>query len=124
MIGKIFLGYTSYYDLRARRIKQKTRPFLIIGGPRNDDYTVLPVSTISKRENLDFEYDVEIIPANYSLLSLDKVSYVRTHKQTTIHKAELLRELSDLKENYPDLYLEILEKHDKFQRELTDNALI
>ena len=52
----------EYYNTKEHRLAWKSRPILIIGEPRNNDYTVLPVSTISRKENLDAEFDVEIDP--------------------------------------------------------------
>ncbi len=60
MIGKIYSSVVPFYD-RVKQAKAfKRRPVLIIGGPRNNDYTVLPVSTVSNRQNLDADYDIEI----------------------------------------------------------------
>ena len=87
MIGKLYTCMVEYYNTKEHRPSWKSRPILIIGEPRNNDYTVLPVSTISRKENLDAEFDVEIDPAVYSALGLNKVSYVRTHKQLTVHYA-------------------------------------
>lgn len=73
MIGKLYTCIVEYYNTKEHRLAWKSRPILIIGEPRNNDYTVLPVSTISRKENLDAEFDVEIDPAVYSALGLNKV---------------------------------------------------
>ena len=96
---------------------------MIIGGPRNNDYTVLPISTVTKKANLDSEYDLEINPANYPLLHLDKLSYVRVHKQTTVHKVSLTSLIGDMKTEYVDLYLNVLEKLEEFNKGTIDRAL-
>ncbi|MDY3744419.1 MAG: type II toxin-antitoxin system PemK/MazF family toxin [Dialister sp.] len=100
----------EYYNTKEHRLAWKSRPILIIGEPRNNDYTVLPVSTISRKENLDAEFDVEIDPAVYSALGLNKVSYVRTHKQLTVHYAKLGHFIGDLRSHYPELFEEIMQK--------------
>lgn len=122
MIGKIFSSIVPFYDNRAGRNSFKKRPVLIIGGPRNNDYTILPVSTVSNRRNLDPDYDVEIDPARYPLLHLNKVSYVRTHKQTTVHRASLTSPIGDMWADYRELYLEILGRLADFNRNIWNHA--
>ena len=123
MIGKIYSTVFPYYDSKTQKNSFKKRPVLIIGGPRNNDYTVLPISTVAKKANLDSEYDLEINPANYPLLHLDKLSYVRVHKQTTVHKVSLTSLIGDMKTEYADLYLNVLEKLEEFNKITIDNAL-
>lgn len=123
MIGKIYSTVFPYYDSKTQKNSFKKRPVLIIGGPRNNDYTVLPISTVTKKANLDSEYDLEINPANYTLLHLDKLSYVRVHKQTTVHKVSLTSLIGDMKTEYADLYLNVLEKLEEFNKITIDNAL-
>ncbi|MBP3617007.1 MAG: type II toxin-antitoxin system PemK/MazF family toxin [Lachnospiraceae bacterium] len=123
MIGKIYSTVFPYYDSKTQKNSFKKRPVLIIGGPRNNDYTVLPISTVTKKANLDAEYDLEINPANYPLLHLDKLSYVRVHKQTTVHKVSLTSLIGDMKTEYADLYLNVLEKLEEFNKITIDNAL-
>ena len=123
MIGKIYSTVFPYYDSKTQKNSFKKRPVLIIGGPRNNDYTVLPISTVTKKANLDSEYDLEINPANYPLLHLDKLSYVRVHKQTTVHKVSLTSLIGDMKTEYADLYLNVLEKLEEFNKIPIDNAL-
>lgn len=123
MIGKIYSTVFPYYDSKTQKNSFKKRPVLIIGGPRNNDYTVLPISTVTKKANLDSEYDLEINPANYPLLHLDKLSYVRVHKQTMVHKVSLTSLIGDMKTEYADLYLSVLEKLEEFNKRTIDNAL-
>ena len=87
------------------------------------DFVVLPVSTVSRKENLNKYYDVMIDPEQYPLVNLNKVSYVRTHKQIIVHIAEITGEIGDLKANYSDLYSEILSKRSDFSDEITRQAL-
>ncbi|MBP3543259.1 MAG: hypothetical protein J6J86_03425, partial [Lachnospiraceae bacterium] len=75
------------------------------------------------RANLDSDYDVGINPSNYPLLNLRKSCYVRTHKQTTVHQASLTTLIGNMKDNYPDLYLNVLEKLDEFNQEIFHNAI-
>lgn len=123
MIGQIYSSVTPYYDVRTGRNSFKRRPVLIISGPQNNDYTVLPVSTVSRKENLDRDFDIEVEPSDYPNLNLNHTCYIRTHKQTTVHKASLVRKIADMKSEYEDLYLEILEKCEEFHKSVIDNAL-
>ena len=123
MIGMIYSSVTPYYDVQSGKNSYKRRPVLIIAGPRNNDYTVLPVSTVSRKENLDAKYDIEVNPAAYPKLNLNRMSYVRTHKQTTVHQASLVTPIGDLKADYEDLYLHILEKLEDFNENVLKEAL-
>ena len=123
MIGKIYSSVVPFYDRAANRNSFKKRPVLILSLTKNNDYAVLPVSTISDPKNRDPEFDIEVKKADYPLLNLDKDSYIRTHKQTTIHRASVTKEISDLKSTYEDLYLTVLSKLDDFHKELINNAL-
>jgi len=123
MIGKIYASVVPYYDRIQKKNSFKKRPVLIIAGPRNNDYTVLPISTVSIKANLDEEYDIEITPQKYPNLHLNKVSYVRVHKQTTVHQASLTSEISDMKAAYSDLYLDILSKLEEYNAHVIKNAL-
>lgn len=123
MIGMIYSSVIPFYDNSSHANSYKKRPVLIIGGPRNNDYTILPISTISNKSNLDPEYDVEINPEKYPLLNLRQTSYVRTHKQTTVHRSSLTSQISNMKDDYADLYLYVLEKLENFNRKALDDAL-
>ncbi|MEY8367558.1 type II toxin-antitoxin system PemK/MazF family toxin [Anaerovoracaceae bacterium 42-11] len=123
MIGKIGISLCPYYNTQTNKKSFKKRPILIIGGPRNNDYTVLPISTVSRKENLDAKYDVEVIPAQYPNLNLHNTSYIRVHKQTTIHHSEILRIIGDLKSEYGELYLKILMLLEEFNQETLDASL-
>ena len=123
MIGKIYSSVIPFYDSVKQTNSYKKRPVLIIGGPRNNDYTVLPISTVTRKVNLDADYDIEVEPEKYPLLHLNKTSYIRTHKQTTVHKASLTTEIGNLKECYEDLYLEVLGKLEEFNNKTLDLAL-
>ena len=55
--------------------------------------------------------------------NLTRTSYVRTHKQTVVHRANLRDEIGDLKSEYEDLYLTILERREAFSNSITQQAL-
>ncbi len=123
MIGKIYWSVFPYYDRKAGKNSFKKRPVLIISGPRNNDYTVLPVSSVSIKSNLDLEYDIEIDPSTYPALGLLKTCYVRTHKQTIVHQAALTTMIGDMKTDYEDLYLDIMMTLEKFNKTVLDSSL-
>ena len=120
--GKIYKALVKYFDME-KGIAFKFRPVLILAKADAADFVVLPVSTVSRKENLNKYYDVMVDPEQYPLVNLNKVSYVRTHKQIIVHIAEITGEIGDLKANYSDLYSEILSKRSDFSDEITRQAL-
>lgn len=123
MIGKICTAITPYYDAVAKKRCFKSRPVLIVAKADNDDYVALPISKVSRRENVDRVYDIEVDPAKYPASSLTQLSYVRTHKQITVHISEIVRTVSDLRSAYQDLYIDILSKREQFSNAITQQAL-
>lgn len=123
MIGKVYLSVVNYYDNHTRTTRRKGRPVLIVAGPRNHDYTVLPISTIKNRQNLDPDYDILIDAGARACLSLSDECFIRTHKQTTVHEGELIKEKGDMKRDQEDLYLKALEKMEDYQRDILNQAI-
>lgn len=123
MIGQIYTSATKFYDKAAKCMRVKGRPVLVVGGPRNNDYTVLPISSISIPYNLDSEYDVPIDDLHRARLNLQKKCYVRTHKQLTVHYAMLTKFIGDLKKDDEELYLNILVKMEDYNKKVIDAAL-
>ena len=113
MIGEIWTALTPCYNRNTKRMEYKGRPALMIAEADQDDYVALP----------DQEYDIPVGPATHPNLNLTDPSYVRTHKQTIIHRGEIGRFIGDLRAEYPDLYLEILEKREQFNKEITEQAI-
>ena len=123
MIGKIYCFLTPYYNASLGKMDYKKRPALIIGISDRSDYAVLPVSRVTNPVNLDLNYDIKIDPSVYPLSGLKFVSYVRTHKQTVFNAGELGSYVGDLKTDYEDLYLEILEKLEEYNGNLLSKAI-
>ena len=123
MIGKLYTARTPFYDLAANHMSFKARPALVLAKADVNDYVVLPVSSISIRTNIDPVYDIELDPAQYPKLNLKHTSYVRTHKQTIVHRADLRCMICDVRAEYEDLYLAILEKREEFSNAITKQAL-
>lgn len=124
MIGKICKISTPYYDSVKKRMSFKTRPALVIAQADCGDYVILPVSTITHKGNIDPDFDIPIDPSVYPKLNLNKISYVRTHKQTIAHRASIISVISDLRTEYEELYLEILIKREDFSYDTTTQGLI
>ena len=123
MIGKAYVSIFKYYHNAKAKMSFKKRPVLIVGKADDTDYIVLPISRVSKRENLDEYYDVLLSPDAVPKLNLTQHSYVRTHKQSVVNIVELYREITDFKKDYMDIYLDIISKMEEFQKNLIDKAL-
>ena len=123
MIGEIRKAIISFYDAKTCKMAYKGRPALVIAVADTHDYVVLPVSSISRPTDRHALYDVEVDPAMYPLLNLKNVSYVRTHKQTVVHASQMGDLIGDMKSNYEDLYLSILEKREDFSKDISTQAI-
>ena len=123
MIGKIYKARIPFYNQMTHQMSYKARPALVLAKADAEDYVVLPVSSISIRTNIDPVYDIEIDLGLYPKLNLRNTSYVRTHKQTIVNRANLRDEIGDLKSDYEELYLEILEKREAFSNSITQQSL-
>lgn len=123
MIGEIRKALISFYDAKTRKMAYKGRPALVIAVADEKDYVVLPVSSISRPTDRHTVYDIEVDPAIYPLLNLKNVSYVRTHKQTVVHASQMGDLIGDVRSNYEDLYLLILEKREDFSKDISTQAI-
>jgi hypothetical protein len=123
VIGKAYVSIFKYYDSAKAKMSLKKRPVLIVGKADDTDYIVLPISRVTKRENLDEYYDVLLNPDAVPKLNLTQYSYVRTHKQSVVNIVELYIEIIDFKKDYMDIYLDIISKMEEFQKNLIDKAL-
>lgn len=122
MIGEIRWALTPFYDRVAQCNSFKKRPALLLAKADQDDFVALPVSRITRQQYINSVYDIKVDPAQYPKLELTAISYVRTHKQTIIHAGEIDGYIGNIKDDYPDLYLDILEKREKFSDEITSQA--
>ena len=123
MIGWYCIAIFPYYDARDGKRSFKKRPICIIGKADSSDYITLPISKVSHRENIDSEYDIGIMTTDYPLMKLKYDSYIRTHKQTVTHQAEIIEQVVNLKEEYSELWLEILSRIEDFQRKVINAGL-
>ena len=123
MIGKIHKAMVKYYNAEEHKMAFKYRPVLIIGKADSSDYIVLPISSVSIASNINKHYDIRINSKQYVLLNLVKDnSYIRTNKQTTLNYKEILEEISDLKQCYPELFRLIMNRVAEFQQYIQEQA--
>lgn len=114
-----------YYDAKTGKMKFKKRPVLVLNrekdGP-NSDLTVVPISSVTHRENLNDDYDIEIKRKDYADLNLTKdISYIRVHKIFTINSKDCQSIIcNDIRDFYPELMNEILNKFEKFYNKILD----
>lgn len=125
MGGKIVKCLTQYYDIGLHRISIKSRPALVLKSPENDDYVVLSVSTIPNRINVNPVYDIEIDPSKFPKINLTRLSYIRTHRMVSIPIQQIDGSIiiGDLKSDYEELFLEIVEKVEQFHNEVMKDLL-
>jgi hypothetical protein len=123
MIGEIVLVSVPYFDAAQNSRSFKHRPFLVVGEADARDYTVLPVSKVSDANYRDPDYDIPVDPNTYPLLRLKLMSYVRTHKATVAHRAEIGYKLGNMKASYPDLYIKVVAQFEEHCKNTVSNAL-
>lgn len=123
MIGEIRKAILPFYDQNAQRMAFKSRPVLILAQADTKDYVTLPISSVTRRQNLHTVYDIEVDPTQYPKLNLTKRSYVRTHKQTITNLASFRDIYANLKQEYPGLFLDILSTWESFQADVSSQAL-
>lgn len=124
MIGKICISAFKYYDSAKHRMAFKGRPVLIIGQADAGDYVALPISRVTKRENLDEHFDYEMKPEDYaeSALQLSEVSFIRTHKQAVLNAGDITKEVIDLKAEFPDVFTQVIDLVEEFQKKMISDA--
>lgn len=122
MTGKAYVSTFRFYDAKEKKMSFKNRPVLIVGRADAGDCVVLPISRVTNQNNLDSRYDVPIDPATVPLMNLKQKSYIRTHKQAVVNVGELTREIVDFKEEYPEIYTDVISKMADFQKNLIQNA--
>lgn len=124
LIGKIYDSRFLFFDPRVGKYKFKKRPILIIGAEKTTlpcDLTVLPISKVSVKSNLNSDYDIKLTKQEHGNLDLlYDPSYVRTHKVTTIYSLDLAHngERASLKDMYPETYNKIKDSFERFSNEL------
>lgn len=123
MIGKAYTALFKFYDNTLQKMSFKKRPVLIIGKADSNDYVILPISRVTNSHNINAEFDLKIEPAVVPLLNLSQISYIRTHKQEIINRAQIDKLIVDFKTEYPDIYISCLEKVEEFQERLLSEAL-
>lgn len=125
MIGEIRKIITPYYNKVKGKMEFKSRPGLIISNTNgyDQDRAVLPVSTIKDPKYRDPDYDLEVKLCDFPLLNLKNDSYIRTGKQVSISGPSIGDKIGDLKESYPDKYLEVLASLEAYNKQLIEQAI-
>lgn len=110
MIGKIVITLFPYYNVNKKQYTYKARPALIISEYANDDdeYVVLPIATLQRKEFYDPKYDYLMTKDMASKLGLNQACYIRCHKQTTINKDMIGKVIGDLKLQDNEVYKEVI----------------
>lgn len=93
----------------------KARPVLILKAEKElgtSDFTVLPISSVSFKKNIDQEFDIEVTQTAYPLLNLTKeVCYIRCGKILTVNINNLAVDtIGDLKNTYPELWQHVISR--------------
>lgn len=125
LINSIVMTSFPYFDIKKGKKSFKIRPVLIIGCEKETfqtDFTVLPVSSVTNKEHLHEEYDINIgklICPNLKNIKADEC-FVRVHKPTTINSNEIIRNkpFDDLPSLYLTIHNEIVNKWKQFNLSL------
>lgn len=115
MIGCICISVFPYYDIKTHANGFKKRPVLVIGQADGGDYVCLPISRVTRSEHIDATYDVAISPNTVPLANLTQTSYIRTHKQTVVNSAALVKTVVNFKVEYAKIFQEAISKVELFQ---------
>lgn len=107
-VGCIYSVAFRYYNNQTNQMDVKVRPFLILKAEKEDlpcDFSALPISKVTNKQNLSARFDVEIPNAKYGNLFLrEPISYIRTHKIQTVHSTDFKNKIcNDLRSIYPEL---------------------
>lgn len=121
-IGEAYVSVFKFYDTKKGKMSFKKRPVLVIGKADDTDYVVLPISRVTKKENLDLVYDIEIEKEKFPLMNLKENSYIRTHKQTVLNKGDLIYKMINIRSEYSNLYHKVIKNVENFQAELIKKA--
>lgn len=107
-----------YYDSRSRSMRFKKRPALVLKRENDSikaDLTVLPVSSVTRSENISENYDVKVIKERYPDLNLNRdVSFIRVHKPYTVNSSECVEVICEDIRIYEDLTKDIIDKFEDF----------
>lgn len=112
--GCIYSVTFRYYDNKTNKMDIKVRPFLLLKAEKEEipcDFSALPISKVTNKQNLSSRYDIEISNSNYVSLGLkEPISYIRTHKIQTVHSNDFKNRIcDDLRVLYPKLADQIKE---------------
>ena len=82
-IGEICVITSPYFDIKTNQNSFKLRPALVISELRNNDYCVLPISRVTRRENLDAYITGEVCHELFHYIKENKINVIAGgHYQT------------------------------------------
>ena len=58
-----------------------------------------------------------------SMMNLPQTSYICTHKQSIVNACELIKKIVNFRNEYADIYGDVIGKMEEFQKSVVDNAL-
>lgn len=122
MIGCMCISVFPYYDIKTHSNGFKKRPVLVIGQADSSDYVCLPISRVTRSEHIDAIYDVAISPNAVPLANLTQTSYIRTHKQTVVNNAALVKSVVNFREEYTEIFRDVISKVELFQTTMLKQA--
>lgn len=122
MIGCMCISVFPYYDIKRHANGFKKRPVLVIGQADSSDYVCLPISRVTRSEHIDAVYDVTVSPNDVPFANLKQTSYIRTHKQTVVNNAALVKTVVDFKAEYAGIFQQVISKVELFQTTMLKQA--
>lgn len=122
-VGDICISVFEYYDELNNKMSYKARPVLVIGKPDSDDYTILPISTVSKRKYVNKKYDIFIDSILHEELGLNKDCYIRTNKQSYVHRKLITKIVSSLKTHDPAMFYDALMRTRSYNTRIISDGL-
>ena len=122
-VGDICISVFEFYDETRKKMSYKTRPVLIIGKPDDDDLTVLPISTIRKKRYVNRKYDIFIDSNLHAELGLNKDCYIRTNKQSYVHRQLITKVISSLKHHDPAMFYDALMRTRSYSTRIISDGL-
>lgn len=125
LINKIVYSRFPYFDIKNNKKSFKLRPVLLIGNEKETfqtDFTAFPISTVSNKEHLNQNYDIDIgkkLCPKLKTITKNEC-YVRVHKPTTVSSLDINRDIKfeDLSTIYVDKYNDILDAWKDFNSTL------
>ena len=109
-VGDICISVFEFYDETRKKMSYKTRP-------------VLPISTIRKKRYVNRKYDIFIDSILHAELGLNKDCYIRTNKQSYVHRQLITKVISSLKHHDPAVFYDALMRTRSYNTRIISDGL-